>query len=80
VFEVETFSSPDQPLKYHCKITTAVGAEFELVYDKVKMFRGGVVVSVEENGVEATDDGGGVVRVRCTTSGERVDIALSPKR
>lgn len=76
LFHVETFSPPDQPLEYHCKITTRKGVDFELVYDKAKMFAGGVRVAVEGSGVEVADGGAGVITMACTTTGDRVDIVI----
>lgn len=78
IFQLETFSNPGEPIEFHCKITTAQGTEFELVYDKGKMFSSGVAVEVDGSGVEVADDGAGVITVRCTADRERVDIALRP--
>lgn len=75
-FQMETFSNPGDRFEYHCKITTAAGCEFDLVYDHAKMFDNGVEVSVEGGGVEAVGDGEGVVVVRCSTDGDRAVIIL----
>ncbi len=79
MFHVETFSPPNEPIAYHCKITTAVGAEFVIVYDKGKMFSDGVVVEVDGAGVSVANDGQGELDVRCATGGDRVDITIRPK-
>lgn len=84
-FQNEIFSDPGVgagnkgDLIYRCSFTTVVGGTFEVVYDKKKMYTGGVDVVIEGEGATAVDDGAGGVKVSCEKGGETVTLVISPK-
>ncbi|GEM06154.1 lipid-binding START containing protein [Rhodotorula toruloides] len=88
IFQTESFSDPpanpetdDHVREYRCVLTTGseAGEAFELVYDANRMYSGGIVVRVEGEGVETSDDGKGVVRVKTSASGKDATVVIAPK-
>lgn len=85
VFQTESMSDPGYypatdlgDLVYRCLFTTSEDGKFDFVYS-TKMYPDGVQVSVEGEGVETSDDGQGVVSVKCTKAGENVTVVIQPK-
>lgn len=54
---------------------------FDFAYDLGKFYLDGVVVDVLQGGegVETRDDEKGTVRVKCSESGKKVTVRISPK-
>ncbi|GAA5965486.1 hypothetical protein JCM3765_003301 [Sporobolomyces pararoseus] len=87
IFQTESFSDPPasvdetHPREYRCVLTTGArtGESFEIEYDTKRMYKEGIKVETEGDGVEVEDDGKGRVKVTTEKSGEEVTIVISPQ-
>ncbi|GAA5870478.1 hypothetical protein JCM16303_002019 [Sporobolomyces ruberrimus] len=87
IFQTEAFSDPPavaddaHPREYRCGITTGskTGESFEIEYDTKRMYKEGINVATEGEGVDVEDDGKGRVKVTTKDSGKNVTIVITPK-
>ncbi|GAA5907982.1 START domain-containing protein [Sporobolomyces salmoneus] len=87
IFQTESFSDPPatvdepHPREYRCVLTTGqkTGETFEIEYDTKRMYREGIMVEIEGEGIEVDDDGNGRVKVTTKESGKDVVVVICPK-
>jgi len=87
IFQTESFSDPPgvagdpHPREYRCVLTTGSKTDetFEIEYDTKRMYKEGISVTVEGEGVEVTDDGKGRVKVTTKESNKEATVVISPK-
>ncbi|GAA5888739.1 hypothetical protein JCM16303_005113 [Sporobolomyces ruberrimus] len=79
IFQNESFDAATK--KYRCLLTTGAQSNerFKIVYDQERMYKSGIVVTIDGDAVDAQDDGRGNVAVVTMTPKTNAAVDISPK-
>ncbi|GAA6063758.1 hypothetical protein JCM10212_002710 [Sporobolomyces blumeae] len=79
VFQNEHFDADTR--HYRCLLTTGTktGERFKIMYDRERMYKDGVLVTINGDSVDAQDDGRGSVAVVTMKADTNAEVDISPK-
>jgi polyisoprenoid-binding protein YceI len=79
IFQNEHFNPETK--QYRCQLTTGAASNerFKIVYDRERMYKSGIVVTIDGDAVDAQDDGMGNVAVVTMNPKTNAAVDISPK-
>jgi len=79
VFQNEHFDADTR--RYQCILTTGstAGERFKILYDQRRMYKNGILVTIDGDSVDAQDDGNGSVGVITMKERTNASVEISPK-